>query len=164
MQITPCTIALAGEAKGLIKSVFPSMSPFERMSLVAIMQPLSFIGRAVMFLGRIKDLITFDVMVSDSGRILGTTGLYRYYRDDDITAWVAWFCVDPTARGQGVGQKLLDHTIAIGRKAKLRKLRLYTSTDPNEAAAQVLYERNGFVEVARKRGLFTTTIFRERCM
>ena len=164
MRITPCTTALAGQAESLIRTVFPSMSPFERMSLVAIMHPLGLSGRMVMFLGQIKGVIAFDVMVDDFDRVLGTTGLYSLRRGSDVAAWVAWFCVDPAARGQGIGQALLDHTVALGRAAALRKLRLYTSTDPNEVAAQVLYEKNGFAEVARKRGLFTTTIYRERSL
>jgi ribosomal protein S18 acetylase RimI-like enzyme len=41
-------------------------------------------------------------------------------------------------------------------------MKLYTSTDPNEASAQRLYERNGFMEVGRKKGLRSTTVFREK--
>jgi ribosomal protein S18 acetylase RimI-like enzyme len=41
-------------------------------------------------------------------------------------------------------------------------MRLYTSTDPNEASAQRLYERNGFMEVGRKKGLRSTIVFREK--
>ena len=93
---------------------------------------------------------------------MGTTGLYRYKRDHEDAVWVAWFCVDPESRGQGIGQMLIDHTIATALDAGFDRIRLYTSTDPNEEAAQHLYVKNGFHEIGRKRGLFTTTIFREK--
>jgi ribosomal protein S18 acetylase RimI-like enzyme len=76
--------------------------------------------------------------------------------------WVSWFCVDPKARGKGIGQKLIEHTICLAAQAGVQRLRLYTSTDPNEEAAQRLYEKNGFKEIRREKGLFGTKIFRER--
>jgi ribosomal protein S18 acetylase RimI-like enzyme len=70
--------------------------------------------------------------------------------------------VDPKARGRRIGQALIEHTVARARDAGDKLIRLYTSTDPNEAAAQHLYEKNGFVEIGRKTGLFGTMIFREK--
>jgi GNAT superfamily N-acetyltransferase len=115
-----------------------------------------------MFLGGIKDKVAFDVCVDEAGRVLGTTGLYRYKKDAGEAVWVGWFCVDPKMRGRGIGQALIEHTVERAREAGFDRVRLYTSTDPNEEAAQRLYERNGFKEVLRRRGLFTTTIFREK--
>jgi RimJ/RimL family protein N-acetyltransferase len=94
--------------------------------------------------------------------VLGTTGLYQYKRDAQEAVWVGWFCVDPKARGKGIGQKLIEHTICLAVQAGFRRVRLYTSTDPNEEAAQRLYEKNGFKEISRKKGLFATKLFRER--
>jgi ribosomal protein S18 acetylase RimI-like enzyme len=138
------------------------MTPFERFSFVAIRRPQSFTGRLLMFLAGVKDKVAFDVYVDEPNLVLGTTGLYRYKKDCDKAVWVAWFCVDPKARGRGVGQALIDHTVARARVAGFRLIRLYTSTDPNEAAAQRLYEKNGFVEIRCKKGLFATTIYREK--
>ena len=84
--------------------------------------------------------------------------------DATEAVWVAWFCVDPKARGRGIGQALIDHTVSRARNAGFNRIRLYTSTDPNEAAAQRLYEKNGFKEIRRKKGMFTTTIFREKTL
>jgi ribosomal protein S18 acetylase RimI-like enzyme len=150
------------EAESLIRSIFRSMSLFERLSFVVIRSPESITGRLVMFLGGVKGKVAFDVYVDEEENVVGTTGLYRYNRDYDEAVWVAWFCVDPKARGRRIGQALIEHTVARARDAGDKLIRLYTSTDPNEAAAQHLYEKNGFVEIGRKTGLFGTMIFREK--
>jgi ribosomal protein S18 acetylase RimI-like enzyme len=53
-------------------------------------------------------------------------------------------CVDPEARGKSLGmmlayRALVEATIMGDRKY----VRLYTSTDPNEAAAQIMYDQMG---------------------
>jgi len=162
MPIIPCSDEFMDQAESLVRSVFRWMTPLERFSFVAIRCPQSFTGRLLMFLGGVKDKVAFDVFVDESDRVLGTTGLYRYKRDFHQAVWVAWFCVDPKARGRGVGRALIEHTVARARDAGFGLIRLYTSTDPNEAAAQRLYEKNGFMEIGRKKGLLSTTIFREK--
>ena len=162
MPIVPCSGRLMDQAESLVRSVFPSMSPIERFSFIAIRHPQRFTGRLLMFLAGVKDLVAFDVYVDEAELVLGTTGLYRYKKDSDTAVWLAWFCVDPRARGRGIGQALLDHSVARARDAGFSLMRLYTSTDPNDASAQRLYERNGFMEVGRKKGLRSTTVFREK--
>jgi GNAT superfamily N-acetyltransferase len=162
MPIIPCTDELMGEAESLVTKVFPSMTLVERMSFLAIKRPESLAGRLLMWLARVKSKVAFDVYIDESGAVLGTTGLYQYNKDAQEAVWVAWFCVDPQTRGKGIGQKLIVHTISMAAQAGFRRVRLYTSTDPNEEAAQRLYEKNGFKETSRKEGLFTTKIFRER--
>jgi RimJ/RimL family protein N-acetyltransferase len=115
-----------------------------------------------MWFAGVKSKVAFCVYIDETGAVLGTTGLYQYKRDAQEAVWVGLFCVDPKARGKGIGQKLIEHTICLAVQAEVRCVRLYTSTDPNEEAAQRLYEKNGFKEISRKRGLFTTRIFRER--
>jgi GNAT superfamily N-acetyltransferase len=151
-----------GQAEAFVKSVFKWMTPIERLSFVALKHPESFTGRLFMFLTGVEDKVSFDVYVDEANIVLGTTGLYRYRKDSAEAVWVAWFCVAPKARGRGVGQTLIDHTVATARNAGFGKIRLYTSTDPNEAIAQRLYEKNGFKEIERKKRLFTTLIYREK--
>ena len=138
------------------------MTPIERFSFSAIKNPESIAGRLLMSFAGIKDKVAFDVYLAEGNELLGTTGLYRYKKDADEAVWVAWFCVDPKARGRGIGQELIDHTVMLARNAGYDRIRLYTSTDPNEAAAQRLYEKNGFKEIGRKKGIFATKLFREK--
>ncbi len=162
MPIVACTDELMGQAEALVCSVFPRMTPIERLSFVPIKRPESLAGRLLMFLARVKGFVVFDVYVDESRTVLGTTGLYRYRKDADEAVWVAWFCVDPKVRRRGIGQALIDHTVARAHEAGFDRIRLYTSTDPNEEAAQRLYEKNGFKETGSKKGVFVTTIFREK--
>ena len=162
MPIVPCSGRLRGQAESLVRSVFPSMSPIERFSFIAIRRPDNFTSRLLMFLAGVKDLMAFDVYVDEVDLVLGTTGLYRYKKDFDRAVWLSWFCVDPNARGRGIGQALIEHSVARARETGISLMRLYTSTDPNEASAQRLYVRNGFMEVGRKKGLRSTTVFREK--
>lgn len=162
MTIVPCTHDFMKQAEMLVQSVFPWMSPLERLSFIAIKHPDSFLGRFLRQVGGIKDVVTFDVYLDETNTVRGTTGLYRYEKDAHEAVWLAWFCVDSAVRGRGIGQALIDHTVERACNAGFAKIRLYTSTDPNEAAAQRLYQRNGFKEIRRKKGLFTTIVFRER--
>jgi len=162
MPIISCTSELTRDAESLVKSVFPSMTPLEQMSFIAIKRPESLGGRFLMWLAGVKSKVSFDVYVDETGKILGTTGLYQYKNDAQEAVWVAWFCVDPKMRGKGIGQKLTEHTIRLAAKTGFKKVRLYTSTDPNEEAAQRLYEKNGFKETSRKNGILGSKVFRER--
>ena len=148
----------------MVGSVFPSMTLIERLSFIAIKHPRSIAGRILMMLAGVKDIIAFDVYVDDLGTIFGTTGLYRYKKDADEAVWMAWFCVGPKFRRRGIGQVLIDHTVLTARRAGFSRIRLYTSTDPHEAAAQRLYEKNNFRETGRKEKASETIIFREKVL
>jgi GNAT superfamily N-acetyltransferase len=161
MPIVPCPDELMDQAEALVRSVFGSKSPFERLSFVVLRNPRSIAARIVMILAGIRDIVAFDVYVDDGGKVIGTTGLYRYRSDAHEAVWLAWFCVDPKHRRRGIGQAMLDHTVSLARRKGFCRIRLYTSTAPEEAAAQRLYERNGFRETGRKKGMSGTTIFRE---
>jgi GNAT superfamily N-acetyltransferase len=65
----------------------------------------------------------------------------KEYPEDEV--WLGWFCADPTIRGQGIGRRTLEWSINKAREMGYKKLKLYTSTDPAEAAAQGLYESVG---------------------
>ena len=56
---------------------------------------------------------------------------------------MAWFCLDPNVRGKGLGRQLLEWTMTKAKEEGYKVFRLYTSTDPNEAPAQKLYESIG---------------------
>ena len=82
-------------------------------------------------------------------KVIATTGMYELLDDND-SYWVGWMCVDPEFRRRGLGRKLLEFVVDLAKKAGKKYVRLYTSTDPNEAAAQKLYEKRGFKEYKRE--------------
>ena len=153
MPIVPCSDALMDQAERLVRSVFPWMTLIERFSFVALSQPARMVSRMLMSLAGVKDIIAFDGYVDETNTVLGTTGLYRYTKDAREAVWVAWFCVDPRARGRGIGQALIEHTVMLARNAGFDRIRLYTSTDPNEARAAPLREEWFQGNRAKKRGV-----------
>jgi GNAT superfamily N-acetyltransferase len=129
----------------LVDRVFPSQSPVERLSMRVFQTRWDWLLR----LGGIRNGQFWMALKDDT--VLGTVGLYETAKDAGTAYWVGWFCVSPEARGQRLGQRLIDFAVGEAKAARRRHLRLYTSTDPNEAAAQQLYERNGFAIVGETR-------------
>ncbi len=112
------------------------------------------------FLG-VKDIINIWVAINDQGKVIKTTGLYRYLNDEKDAGWLFWFCVAPEERGKGVGKQLLLFSIDEAKKSGAKYLRLYTSDAPDEKKAQMLYEKYGLMEKTRQKKLFWTKIVRE---
>lgn len=88
--------------------------------------------------------------VKDQEKILGLTGLYRVTSDPADVVWLDWFCTAPEARGKGIGRAMLEWTVAEAERQGFRKICLWTTDDPNEAAAQRLYESMGFKIVSEE--------------
>ena len=94
------------------------------------------------------------VAVDDADRIVGTVtyaGLGSPYAEHVSTAEEASFrmlVVDPTARGQGVGEALVRWCIDRARATGVRHLRL--STQAGMAAAGRIYLRLGFVRTPER--------------
>ncbi|KKM26511.1 hypothetical protein LCGC14_1584000 [marine sediment metagenome] len=77
-------------------------------------------------------------------QVIGVTGLYAKSEDELEAYWLAWFCVDLMRRRQGLGWSLIQFSMDLAQSEGKRYLRLYTTTAPNEAAAQILYRKLGF--------------------
>jgi len=92
----------------------------------------------------LKSLEYFVVREDVSKKIIGVTGFYTRTLDPKNVAWFGWYGIDPSQRGKGIGRKILEWTIKLIKDRGFNTFRLYTSTDPNEAAAQILYEKLGF--------------------
>ncbi|MHC4517723.1 MAG: GNAT family N-acetyltransferase [Planctomycetota bacterium] len=150
-------------ARKLVWRVFPQQSLPERLSFWAIVNRRSpFVHWLTAWAGVADFLDLWGAIDSETGTLLGTTGLYVCTHDATEAVWLAWFCVAPEARRQGIGSQLLDFSIAQAKRTGRQYLRLYTSDRPVEAAAQILYESRGLKIVRKKRRLFYTTIYRER--
>lgn len=90
------------------------------------------------------------IAVDKNNNVLGTTGLYESARDQSEAAWLGWMSVRNAYRGQGIGKMLLEHSTQQAKADGKQYLRLYTSTSKGEAAAQGLYESQGFKLVGRE--------------
>jgi GNAT superfamily N-acetyltransferase len=78
--------------------------------------------------------------------VAATFGLYR--PDDDLAReegliLLNWFCVSPRFRGQGLGRRLWDETVAHALALGMRRLVFYSSNEPEHQAAERLYVAGG---------------------
>jgi len=162
MLVKQLDAATLPQARALVNRVFPSQGVSERLSFLVIAHRQSWWASVLMRLFGVSAMLDFFVAVDDKGDVIGTSGLYSYVKDEHEAAWAAWFCVAPESRRMGVGSALLDHTIEQARTRGLKYLRLYTSEDPNERAAQALYEKKGLKTISRTKRLFWTRIVREK--
>ena len=160
ITITEMTPALRRPATRLAARVFDYWAWYVKLAFWAYGHRENRCVKAGMRLGRIASLRNYWVAVTEAGDVCGVTGLYEYRRDRHEAVWMAWFCVDPERRGQGIGRQLIEHAIGQARAQGYRYFRLHTSAHPNEAAAQGLYEAYGF-RLIGEDGLFVKTLIRE---
>lgn len=95
-------------------------------------------------------------------RVIAFTGLYiplGKYEDD---LWLGWFGVDSDFRRHGIGRALLQWTMARAKAQGCKTLSLYTSSAPNEAAAQKLYGSLGFKVFRTEQHGEYTYLFRQK--
>lgn len=161
IQIVKLEDPLIKKTDKLVSKVFPFRSLSERLTFWAFKnQNSGLVKKLIKFFG-VSSLSNFWVAIDENNNVLGTTGIYTYIKDENEAIWLAWFCVDPEQRGKGIGKKLIEYSINMAREYKKKYFRLYTSNDPNETAAQNLYEKYGFKVIKKKKKLFYTKIYRE---
>ena len=83
----------------------------------------------------------FEVLVTDTGEIVGTVGLYPISKS---TCELRKMYLDKSIRGQGHGGRLLEHAMARARELGFTRVILETANVLKAAVA--LYERHGFKE------------------
>jgi ribosomal protein S18 acetylase RimI-like enzyme len=81
------------------------------------------------------------------GRIVGCVAIVAA---DPQTAQLRWFLVDPTARGTGLGKRLLHEAVAFARESGYTNVILWTVSAL--AAAAHLYRSAGFRKVEERSG------------
>jgi GNAT superfamily N-acetyltransferase len=95
-----------------------------------------------------KDPSGSKVWIADYGRVsVGSVGLVELTRK---SAQLRWLLVEPHARGQGVGRKLVDQAISFSRSRKYRQVLLWTLQDLR--AARKLYKAFGFKRLEERQG------------
>jgi GNAT superfamily N-acetyltransferase len=97
-------------------------------------------------------------------RVVGITGYYWQRPDGDDAFWLSWFCVDPSFRRRGIGTTLLELIENEARKHGKKFLRLYTSTHPSEANAQILYDKRGYRFTHSKQLPNELRVYREKSL
>jgi ribosomal protein S18 acetylase RimI-like enzyme len=65
-------------------------------------------------------------------------------------AQLRWFLVEPSMRGRGLGQRLIDEAVAFSRRQMYDSIFLWTVSALTAAAH--LYRRTGFTKVEQKPG------------
>jgi GNAT superfamily N-acetyltransferase len=78
------------------------------------------------------------------GEPVGSVMLTRSH-EDDKAAKLRLLLVEPRARGHGIGHRLMEEALGFARRARYRKVTLWTVAGLDEA--QRLYERAGFKKV-----------------
>lgn len=109
--------------------------------------------------------VDYWIVLNEQEEIIGVTGIYKLKEDSHDVVWLGWYCIRKDQRGKGLGRELLEWTIKKAKERGFNKLKLYTSTDPNEASAQILYEKLGFKMVGEDEGDGVhKTLYREKIL
>lgn len=142
--IEPLSFKYLLPALKLVDSVFPRREQGAELADLAFTASLLPPGRLIAkWIGypMIRYWIVRDVKTN---QIYGTIG--HYVRADEPDAyWGGWMCVNPRARGLGIGKKLINFVVSESvRRGDKPYHRFYTSTDPNEAKAVMMYNRTCF--------------------
>jgi ribosomal protein S18 acetylase RimI-like enzyme len=97
---------------------------------------------------------TLFVARGDRGTIVGTLTLAVFRVPTGVRAWIEDVVVDGEARGQGVGEALVDAALELAGRSGARTVEL--TSRPSREAANRLYVRLGFE--ARETNVYRKTL------
>ncbi len=96
------------------------------------------------------------VALDADGHKLGALTLKPNDTDEPVSGWRLGIGVAAEARGQGVGQRLLERAIAFARNKQASYINLFV--DPTNNPAITLYQRMSFCEVGQRDNLLEMRI------
>ena len=161
---SPLSVENLKEASSLVYSVFPDDFNSEDSPYEAYRASLNNNEHKNFILKHDIDYMQYFVVKnSPLENIIGVTGWYTQKSDNSDVVWLGWYCLSPQERGKGLGEEILKWTMDKVKEKGYKTMRLYTSTDPNEAVAQSLYEKLGFkiFNEELKEGEKYKTLYRE---
>lgn len=82
------------------------------------------------------------VVAKEEGHIVGMATLYMITKFSKRVGFIEDVVVDSGQRGKGLGQKIMEHLIAIARTEKIKTLHL--TSRPERTAGNALYQKLGF--------------------
>ncbi|MBJ7882129.1 GNAT family N-acetyltransferase [Gelidibacter salicanalis] len=97
---------------------------------------------------------TLLFMAEENNEILGTMTLVLNKIPTGDKVWIEDVVVDQSARGKGVGVKLIQFSIDYAKTEKLMSINLTSS--PDRVAANQLYQKLGFIQ--RETNVYRLTI------
>ncbi len=160
MHPIPLTEKYLNAAIKMVDEVFPQ-------DIEAIWNPEKSLPLSLRPQSELKEDVFVDywIVLNDNNEIIGVTGMYRLKDDSEDVVWLGWYCIRADQRGKGLGRELLTWTTNKAIERGFKKMRLYTSTDPNEAVAQILYEKEGFKIIGEDEGDgIHKTLYREKIL
>jgi GNAT superfamily N-acetyltransferase len=92
----------------------------------------------------IEDGRTYGV-VTEHGTITGIVGLHHYQWGPAENVWLAWFAVDPSVQGEGLGKALFTFVLDVARREGYQKLFVETYSTGEFASARIFYQKMGMV-------------------
>jgi len=122
--------------------IFKEMSKEEKLTLVASLDKESY--KSYYEESGIKSM-EYWVLVDKNHQVIGLTGIYIEEGTIESCS-LGWFCLDENYRGRGIGEALLEFSIAQAKLLSMQSLTLYTEDSKMYAPAIALYKKYGFVE------------------
>ncbi len=85
-------------------------------------------------------------IVEKDGVVIGSAFVVR---QDEVTAKLRLFYLEPHVRGLGIGRRLMDECLQFAKKSGYNKMELWTVSTLNDARR--LYEKSGFKKTGEER-------------
>lgn len=90
----------------------------------------------------VKNEHAITLVAKDSQKIIGMGMVVIYNVPTEKRAWLEEIIVDEAYRGQGLGERISQELIEIGKRERVN--RIYLSSNPQREAANKLYIKLGF--------------------